>query len=100
MVFTLIELLTSERQYPSRKTGITILTVFMLTYTCWMNFIYYKSGNWVYPIFEVLNLPLQIVFYILMVGFSIGVYIFGEKLNRLRWGDVKQQRPKPKSKKP
>ncbi|RZC33098.1 androgen-induced gene 1 protein-like [Asbolus verrucosus] len=85
MIFILIELYTSYRKYPSRKFGLTVLSVFMLVYLVWIHVIHAYSGMWVYPILEVLNFPLRIVFFLGLLGLSIGLYVFGEKLNGLIW---------------
>lgn len=49
--------------------------------------IYYKSGVWVYPVLEVLSLPLRIVFFSALITFSIGLYFIGEKVDNLFWGN-------------
>ncbi|XP_018570335.1 androgen-induced gene 1 protein-like isoform X1 [Anoplophora glabripennis] len=84
-VFILIELFTSFRKYPSRKQGIGILVAFMAVYLVWIHIIHSYTGMWVYPILEVLNLPLRIVFFAVLLGFTIALYILGERLNGLVW---------------
>jgi hypothetical protein len=85
MIFILIELFTSYRKYPSRKFGLSVLSVFMLIYLVWIHIIYAYSGMWVYPILEVLNFPLRIVFFVGLLGLSVGLYVVGEKLNAVIW---------------
>ncbi|XP_044738598.1 androgen-induced gene 1 protein-like isoform X2 [Chrysoperla carnea] len=85
MVFTVIEMITSERNYPKRSTGIKTLMAFLLTYCIWMNIIYQVTGYWVYPIMEVLSIPLQILFYLLVLGFGVSLYIVGEHFNSYVW---------------
>ncbi|EFA08684.2 androgen-induced gene 1 protein isoform X1 [Tribolium castaneum] len=89
MIFILIELFTSYRKYPARKVGLTILSLFMLVYLVWIHIIHAYSGMWVYPILEVLNLPLRIVFFIGLLGLSVSLYIVGEKLNGIVWSQKK-----------
>lgn len=84
-VFILIELLMSFRKYPSRKQGIGILTGFMVVYLVWIHIIYSYTGMWVYPILEVLNFPLRVVFFVILLGLTISLYIVGERLNGLVW---------------
>ncbi|KAJ3646174.1 hypothetical protein Zmor_023772 [Zophobas morio] len=46
MIFILIELYTSYRKYPSRKFGMSVLSVFMLIYLIWIHIIHAYSGAW------------------------------------------------------
>lgn len=85
MIFILIELYTSFRKYPTRKTGMSILLFFMALYLVWIHVIHSYSGMWVYPVLEVLNLPLRIVFFVLLLGLSLSLYMLGEKLNDTIW---------------
>ncbi|XP_063916431.1 androgen-induced gene 1 protein-like isoform X2 [Zophobas morio] len=85
MIFILIELYTSYRKYPSRKFGMSVLSVFMLIYLIWIHIIHAYSGAWVYPILDVLNLPLRIVFFVGLFGLTLSLYLLGEKLNGVLW---------------
>lgn len=85
MVFVIMELFTSFRSYPSRKAGLTGLSIFMATYLGWINVIKYKANIWVYPILEVLNLPQRIVFFLICLVFSVGLYVLGEFANEQVW---------------
>lgn len=85
MLLILIELFTSCRRYPSRKVGFTVLFSFMLVYLIWIHIIHAYSGFWVYPVLEVLNFPLRLVFFLSLLGLSIALYVLGEKLNHLFW---------------
>lgn len=85
MIFVLIEMFTSFRKYPSRKFGITVLSLFMLVYLVWINIIHVKTGMWVYPVLDVLNLPLRVVFFLSLFLLSVGLYVVGEKLNGVIW---------------
>ncbi|KAF2898722.1 hypothetical protein ILUMI_07453 [Ignelater luminosus] len=91
MIFILIELATSYRKYPSRKVGISVLSLFMLVYLVWVHIIHAYSGMWVYPVLEVLNLPLRILFFLSSLGLGVALYIFGEKLNSIIWSNQLQQ---------
>lgn len=87
MVFVLLELVMSFRMYPTKKRGMSILTVFMLIYLIWFHIIYFYTGVWVYPILEVLNLPLKIVFYLSLLGFVLLCYLAGELFNNVLWSN-------------
>ncbi|XP_045475922.1 androgen-induced gene 1 protein-like isoform X1 [Harmonia axyridis] len=87
MIFVLIEMAMNFRSYPKRKTGISILGVFMMCYLIWMHVIYHYSGVWVYPIFEVLNLPLRILFFVGLLVLIVVMYLIGEGLNNILWSN-------------
>ncbi|XP_047992345.1 androgen-induced gene 1 protein-like [Leguminivora glycinivorella] len=85
VAFIVIELLTSFRMYPSRNRGISLLTAFMLCYMVWIHVIYAQTGAWVYPVLEVLNWPLRVVFYLFSLAFVLSLYVVGEKINKIVW---------------
>lgn len=84
-LFIVMELFVTFRQYPSRKIGITSLTVFMLGYVIWIHVIKHVSGKWVYPILEVLEMPQRIAFMVFIGIFCISFYFVGEYLNNTVW---------------
>lgn len=83
--FILMELFVTFRQYPTRKVGITSLSIFMLAYVIWIHVIKYVSGKWVYPILEVLEMPQRIAFMVFIGIFCISFYFVGEYLNNNVW---------------
>jgi len=85
VVFIILEMFTSFRSYPTRKNGIFTLAIFMGSYLIWLHVIRFYSGFWVYPILEVLNLPLRILFFIVVLAFTISLYFLGEFLNNCIW---------------
>ncbi|XP_034947785.1 androgen-induced gene 1 protein-like isoform X3 [Chelonus insularis] len=89
MVSTIIEMIIAPRQYPKRLNGLIGLYALMLTYLIWMHFIYYMSGIWVYPVMEVLSLPLRILFFLTLFAFSGFLYYAGEAFDHLVWGKRK-----------
>lgn len=99
MVFILLEALTSFRMYPTRKKGLSILGTFMLFYMFWIHFIYFKTGSWVYPILNVLNWPLRVVFYLFSFGMVCSLYTVGERLNRAIWSKEVEQTVRSSKKK-
>lgn len=96
MVFSLLELLTSYRQYPSRKVGLPILIVFMLSYLVWIHYIHSYTNKWVYPILNVLNLPSRIVFFAMNFVVVVALYILGEKINNIWWEKKVKTSTKPR----
>lgn len=87
MIFILIEMIMNFRAYPKRKVGISILGVFMLCYLIWIHIIHNYSGHWVYPVLEVLNLPMRIVFFAALLVLVVFLYLLGEKLNNIIWSN-------------
>lgn len=85
VIFMILEICTSFRQYPSRKAGLTGLGIFMASYLGWLHVIRHFGGIWVYPVLDVLNLPQRIIFFVVSLGFSVGLYLFGEFFNNLIW---------------
>ncbi|XP_053695930.1 androgen-induced gene 1 protein-like [Sabethes cyaneus] len=85
VLFMLLELYSSFRQYPSRKSGLTGLLTFGIGYLTWVHVIHQQSGVWVYGIIEVLSMPLRIAFFAGVIGLSIGLYLFGELFNNGVW---------------
>lgn len=91
MIFIILEMFTSYRQYPSRKAGMTGLAMFMVSYLIWVHIIKYYSDIWVYPVLDVLNLPMRIVFFVIVLIFTTSLYIIGEFANENIWiKEIKQ----------
>ncbi|KAG5344727.1 AIG1 protein, partial [Acromyrmex charruanus] len=100
MVTIMLETIFVPRQYPKRSRSLGILVSFMLTYLVWIHVIYYKSGIWVYPVMDVLTLPLRIVFFVVLLAFCVILYFVGETLNNIIWGNeyTKHKKSHAKSK--
>uniref|UniRef100_A0A182QP29 Uncharacterized protein n=1 Tax=Anopheles farauti TaxID=69004 RepID=A0A182QP29_9DIPT len=93
VIFMVIEICTSFRQYPTRKAGLTGLAIFMASYLGWLHVVRHFGGIWVYPVLEVLNLPQRIVFFAVSLIFCVGLYLLGEFFNNLIWTkELKQLR--------
>ncbi|XP_043274500.1 androgen-induced gene 1 protein-like isoform X2 [Venturia canescens] len=99
MVSTVLEMIVAPRKYPKRSHGFTGLMVLMLVYLVWVHIIYMKSGIWVYPVMEVLTLPLRILFFLVLLGFSSMLYFAGEAFNQLIWGSNTAKKPSGKASK-
>ncbi|XP_058818042.1 androgen-induced gene 1 protein-like isoform X3 [Topomyia yanbarensis] len=100
VIFMILEICTSFRQYPSRKNGLTGLGLFMACYLVWLHVIRHFGGIWVYPVLDVLNLPQRVIFFVVSLGFSVALYLFGEFFNNLIWTkELKQLKTGTASKK-
>ncbi|XP_063838989.1 androgen-dependent TFPI-regulating protein-like [Ostrinia nubilalis] len=97
--FILIELLVTKRSYPTRKVGLTCVTLVVIGYITWMHVLHARTGAWVYPIFEVLNLPMRVVFLSFSVVFTVTFYLLGEKLDKILSPAPSKQSHEPKKKK-
>lgn len=97
-IFLLIDLLLTNRSYPSRKVGMFFTLVFNFAYITWMHIIYDRMGAWPYPIFHVLSFPMRIAFLGLAVVLAIVFYFIGEKLSGVLSSAPKKQKAEPKKK--
>lgn len=79
----IIELFTSPINFPSRKVGFSILYSYLVPYVTWYFYIYYSTGNWVYPICEHTTFSVVAVFIALGLVLMGGFYVLGEKLNSI-----------------
>ncbi|XP_017131821.1 androgen-induced gene 1 protein [Drosophila elegans] len=97
-LLAIMDLFTCFRRYPSRLAGIAGNVSFILLYIIWLHIVRYFSGEWVYPILEVLPFYLRYLFLALLVGFNLVCYLLGEFANNVVWGPefklLKQQKVK------
>ncbi|XP_063229096.1 androgen-induced gene 1 protein-like [Bacillus rossius redtenbacheri] len=91
MLFVLLEMATSFRAYPRRSTALAGLIAFVLVYLAWTHVIFYVSGQWVYPVLEVLNVWQRAVFFLAMILYACVLYLIGEALNSYTWAKELQQ---------
>lgn len=81
----ILDMFTCFRQYPSRVAGLTGTVVFMVLYLIWMHIVRFFSGHWVYPLLEVLNLPMRYFMLSALLAFTICCYFLGEFMNNTIW---------------
>ncbi|XP_044151445.1 androgen-dependent TFPI-regulating protein-like [Bufo gargarizans] len=83
-----LEILTSPHRYPPKRKGLALLGICSISYISWVIWIYFADGNWVYPFLGILS-PFE--FFIFLLSSHIlaaSVYIVGETLNYVVWGEV------------
>uniref|UniRef100_A0A2S2Q8P1 Androgen-induced protein n=1 Tax=Sipha flava TaxID=143950 RepID=A0A2S2Q8P1_9HEMI len=85
-IFAILEMITTYRIYPSRTIGLSSFIAFKVVYLIWINYIFYKSGMWVYPILAKLNLPLRVMFFTGTFLYAPFTYLVGEHINNVYWG--------------
>uniref|UniRef100_A0A8C0AB29 Androgen dependent TFPI regulating protein n=2 Tax=Bovinae TaxID=27592 RepID=A0A8C0AB29_BOSMU len=83
--FSLVEVILRPHCYPLRKKGLTLLAAACLAYVSRVLWIYSETGTWVYPVFAKLSPGGLAAFFSLSYIFTIGIYLFGEKLNHWKW---------------
>lgn len=79
------------------KRFVPILAAYVL-YLSWICYIAYAAGIWVYPVFEVLDIPGRAVFFAFLLLPNVFFVHLGQKLHVTVWGTGKEQR-KEKGKK-
>lgn len=83
----LLELILIYHIYPGRIKGMATSMGFCLAYLCWIMVIAYVGGIWVYPILKILD-PVPRAAFVITCSLIGGVlYIVGEKLNTMVWGN-------------
>ncbi|KAK3911705.1 Androgen-induced gene 1 protein [Frankliniella fusca] len=87
-IFILLEMFLSCRKYPSKKSGLIGLTVFMAIYLSWTFVIYFNTNHWVYPVMEHMDWPFRIAFLLAMLAFCLILYLVGDFINSKRWGEL------------
>nr|XP_056700875.1 androgen-induced gene 1 protein-like [Euleptes europaea] len=81
-----IELLVCPHKYVRKTKGIIGLTVFTITYLCWIIWVNYASGIWAYPVLGVLDTPGKIVFFSIAYLIVLMFYFLGRLLTKQLWG--------------
>ncbi|XP_004620022.2 androgen-dependent TFPI-regulating protein [Sorex araneus] len=94
--FSLVEIFQRQHAYPSKKIGLSLLSVVCLSYMGRITWLYTKTGTWVYPMLSKLSSVRIAAFFFLSYIIIIGIYVFGEKLNFWKWGEVTQPKKKRK----
>ncbi|XP_038627085.1 androgen-dependent TFPI-regulating protein [Tachyglossus aculeatus] len=89
---SLIEVMITPHRYSSKKKGLLLLGCSAVAYICWVLWIYTVTGKWVYPIFSVLSPVSLAAFFFFSYVLIVCIYLLGEQLNRLRWGDNGQHK--------
>lgn len=85
MVFIVVEMILVYRKYPSQKSCLTGLTVFMAVYLAWVHVIKYNTDKWVYPILNVLPFYQRILFFAFCLSVPVSFYFLGNFLNNIIW---------------
>ncbi|XP_053316862.1 androgen-induced gene 1 protein isoform X3 [Spea bombifrons] len=87
--FILIEMRTTNHQYPSRNGGIATVCAFSFGYILWVCWIHHVTGVWVYPLLEYISPRAKIICFLLVMFIISMYYILGEKINSYIWESEK-----------
>lgn len=87
VIFLIVELFILHRHYPTIKSSLCGLLVFLLTYLAWVHIIYENVQHWVYPILAQLNWAERIGFHMFNVAVPVGFYFFGRYVNSRIWNE-------------
>ncbi|XP_023567931.1 androgen-dependent TFPI-regulating protein isoform X2 [Octodon degus] len=93
-LFSLIEIFLRPHRYPSKKTGFALLAVGSLGYISRILWLHSVTGHWVYPVLAKLSSVGLAAFFFLGYVLTASLFVLGERLNHLKWGDRVQQRMK------
>ena len=85
-VFVLFEVLLVYHRFP--KSGLAACTsfAFNVAYIAWIGWIYGQTKFWVYPILDVLPIPILLLFFAGLMFFSFSLFYLGKHVSSLRWG--------------
>lgn len=86
-VFILVEMILLHHKYPSRKSGLTGLGIFMTGYLMWVHCIKYNSGHWVYLVLNVLSSVQRTLFFVVLMPVGMSLYYVGEFVNNKIWSE-------------
>lgn len=98
-IFPIFEIMLSRHSYSHRSTCIKLLLVGLISYSVWVHVVYFKTGFWVYEIFERLDDVQRALFNAFGGAVAILLYFFGEFLNFMLVGSSQKSKPQKKSKK-
>lgn len=85
MFFIIVELLMLFRKNTSHCKSLVGLLTFMGSYLAWIHIVKYFSDDWVYPILEVLPMPLRLAFFAGCISLTVAFYFLGDFLNKMVW---------------
>ncbi|KAF2358247.1 FAR-17a/AIG1-like protein [Trinorchestia longiramus] len=81
LVAVLVELLSVQRTFPTKKKGFLSIYIFFFIYLLWVVYIAHTTGHWVYPVLQQMSTVPRLLFFV-GLGFLIGCcYVLGHYLN-------------------
>ena len=90
--------ISNKRFLCCRSKGFAITGFLCLGYMIWVNYIYYMTGFWVYPVLKVLTFEQRIGFFIVCGVLGGCLYLIGDILNKAIWSGSHQSNGKSQKK--
>ncbi|CAH0603464.1 unnamed protein product [Chrysodeixis includens] len=90
--FILIELFVSNKNYPKRKNGLTILLCLAGAYSGYIHYLYFRYGIWPYHFLHLLSWTNKIVMTVSSALLGVLYYMVGEKINSLISKNTREQK--------
>ncbi|XP_010880894.1 androgen-induced gene 1 protein isoform X1 [Esox lucius] len=87
--FIIIEMRTTQHQYPSRQCGLMAVCSFAVGYVLWMCWVHHVTGVWVYPLLEQISPLAKVAFFSCLTVLINVYYVLGEILNSYIWDGSK-----------
>lgn len=79
----LIELLVTNRNYPSKKTGFSVTIFLTVFYAGYIHIVNFKYGIWPYPFMYVVSMTTTMFHCVGSGLLGMGFYLLGEKLDTM-----------------
>lgn len=97
IVITLALSLTDQLEYPNKKKGLILSSLFIVSYIVWISFLFTKTNSWPYPIMNVLSSVQLFIFISFCIIAFLLFYLIGDYLNdnTSAKGNLKKKEMKP-----
>ncbi|KAG8190513.1 hypothetical protein JTE90_006680 [Oedothorax gibbosus] len=83
----IIETYILKHRHPQRKEGFLYALAFGMAYFVWTLYLGLKMDIWVYPVLQIMSWSQRVPFLILSIAGILFIYIIGERINALFWGE-------------
>ncbi|KAL5268366.1 hypothetical protein ACHWQZ_G002284 [Mnemiopsis leidyi] len=86
----IVEALVTQISVPQKRQGLIAIAIFSVSYTVWSYIIFLNTGEWVYPILNILSDVQRVLFilvaYVLVVCLFLTTRAYQKKFGRVRVG--------------
>lgn len=88
LLWVLCEIYLFHHHFPSTAWAAATIFVYSTVYISWVVYLFVKTEWWCYPFMEHLPLFVMALFFAACMFISLGLYLLGKALSRMRWGMV------------
>lgn len=74
-----------SRRNESHSKSLMGLLLFLGSYLVWLHIVKHFTGDWVYPILEILPMPLRSAFFAGCILLAVLLYFLGDYANKVIW---------------